>query len=108
MAAGGVATVVIAATVMIVVSVVTEGIAVDLVEDLRREASACPVVLVAPVVLVRRADLVGVVDSPEVPVAPPVDFPSEVVDLREVFLAVRRGWGAVVATAVIAAVASVP
>ena len=94
--------------VMIAVTGVIEGIAVDLEEDLRREASACPVVLVAPVVLVGRADLVGVVDSRAVPVAPPVDFPSEVVDLREVFLAVRRGWGAVVATAVIAAVASVP
>lgn len=91
--------------VMIAVTGVIEGIAVDLVH---REVSVCPEVPVVPADLVLRAGSVGVVDSRAVPVAPLVDFPSEVVDLREVFLAVRHGWGAVVATAVIAAVASVP
>lgn len=76
-------------------------IAGALVEDLHREALVC---LAAPVDLVARAGSVVAVDSP---VVPRVDFPSAVVGLRAVFLVVRRGWVAVVATAEIAAVALV-
>ena len=91
----------IAATAVIVEIVEIVG---ALVEDLHREALVC---LAAPVDLVARAGSVVAVDSPAVPVVPRVDFPLEVVGLRAVFLVVRRGWVAVVATAEIAAVALV-